>query len=118
MYRDLNALSSIVEICADGQYRLISSRPLNIGVGLHQPLADLLSADTWFPERPDEFWQKLEMRVAANHIQVHPVSAEHSVKVDLQRYLHLIEKAIHKNSVCQIVYKNKTRIIHPYKLTN
>lgn len=118
VYRDLNALASIVEICSDGQYRLISPRPYTINAGLHKPLAELLNADTWFPERQDEFWQKLEMRVAENRIQVQPPSPEHSVKIDLQRYLHLIEKAIHKNSVCQIVYKSKTRIIHPYKLTN
>lgn len=118
VYRDLSLLSSIVEVCGEGQYRLISSRQQSASNALHHSLAELLNASSVFPERDDEFWQKLDNRVIENNILVQPNSAEHSVKSDLRRYLSLIEKAIQRGNVCQIVYKNKSRIIHPYKLTN
>ncbi|KFK96613.1 MULTISPECIES: YafY family protein [unclassified Serratia (in: enterobacteria)] len=118
VYRDLSALSSIVEICGEGQYRLILPRQPSVNVASHHSLAKLLNADNFFPERDDEFWQKLENRVIENHILVQANNPEHSVKTDLRRYLNLIEKAIQRSNICQIVYNNKTRIVHPYKLTN
>ncbi|PKH25226.1 WYL domain-containing protein [Enterobacterales bacterium CwR94] len=118
VYRDLNALASIVELCGEGQYRLISPRQHGANVALHHSLAELLNADHLFPERDEDFWHKLDSRVVENHILIQANNPEHSVKTDLRRYLHLIEKAIQKNSICQIVYKNKTRLVHPYKLTN
>ena len=113
-YRDLNMLSSFIECCGAGEYRLIHSKsPL-----LHNPLAKLLDADTFFPDRNELFWKRLEKRASDEHIRVLHPPAEHSVKNDLQRYLNLIEDAIQKHCVCNILYKNKTRVVHPYKLVN
>jgi len=70
VYRDLNALSPIVEHSGDGQYRLIRA-----------PQA-----------RPDPG--------------------------DIHRLLPTLEKAIKNRQVCQILYKDKSRLINPYKLIN
>ena len=62
VYRDLNALSPIVEHTGNGLYRLIHSAQSPGGQGLHHTLANFLNADSFFPERNMEFWQKLETR--------------------------------------------------------
>ncbi len=118
VYRDLNALSPIVEHTGGGQYRLIHSVQNTAGQGLHQTIANFLNADTFFPERGAEFWQKLESRVDENHIQILNNDAEHSVEKDIRRYLPSIEKAIKNRNVCRIVYKDKSRSVNPYKLIN
>lgn len=118
VYRDLNALSPIVEHTGNGLYRLIHSSQSPGGQGLHHTLANFLNADSFFPERNAEFWEKLETRVDDNHILILANEAEHTVKRDIRRHLSNIEKSIKNCNVCQIVYKGKTRLIHPYKLIN
>ena len=118
VYRDLNALSPIVEHTGNGLYRLIHSAQSPGGQGLHLTLANFLNADNFFPERNTEFWQKLETRVDENHILILGNEAEHTVERDIRRYLSKIEKSIKNRNVCQIVYKGKTRLINPYKLIN
>lgn len=119
VYRDLNMLSAFVEGCGGGEYRLIPSRALNNSHdALHNPLATLLDADAVFPDRDEDFWSNLEKRAVEQHVRVHFNSPEHSVRNALRKYFNLLEKAIQKNSVCHILYKSKTRTIHPYKLVN
>ena len=118
VYRDLNALSPIVEHTGNGLYRLIHSAQSPGGQGLHHTIANFLNADSFFPERNTEFWQKLETRVDENHILILGNEAEHTVERDIHRYLSNIEKSIKNRNVCQIVYKGKTRQINPYKLIN
>ena len=118
VYRDLNALSPIVEHTGNGLYRLIHSAQSPGGQGLHHTLANFLNADSFFPERNTEFWQKLETRVDENHILILANEAEHTVERDIRRYLTKIEKSIKNHNVCQIVYKGKNRLINPYKLIN
>ena len=118
VYRDLNALSPIVEHTGNGLYRLIHSAQSPGGQGLHHTIANFLNADSFFPERNTEFWQKLETRVDENHILILGNEAEHTVERDIRRYLSKIEKSIKNRNVCQIVYKGKTRLINPYKLIN
>ncbi|CAM3302989.1 MULTISPECIES: helix-turn-helix transcriptional regulator [Yersinia] len=119
VYRDLNMLSSFVESLGCGEYRLIPSRAQNNNYdALHNPLAKLLDADAVFPDRDEDFWSNLEKRSLEQHVRVQFNSPEHSAKNDLRKYFNLLEKAIQKNSVCHILYKNKTRIVHPYKLVN
>lgn len=118
VYRDLNALSPIVEHTGNGLYRLIHSAQSPGGQGLHHTLANFLNADSFFPERNMEFWQKLETRVDENHILILGNEAEHTVERDIRRHLTKIEKSIKNHNVCQIVYKGKTRLINPYKLIN
>jgi chaperonin GroEL (HSP60 family) len=45
-------------------------------------------------------------------------NAEHTVAMDVRRYMSLIEKAIQKRSVCLLTYKGKSRTVHPYQLLN
>ena len=118
VYRDLNALSPIVEHTGSGQYRLIHSAQISAGQGLHHTIANFLNADNFFPDRSAEFWQKLESRVDDNHILILSNDAEHTVQTDIRRHLPNIEKSIKNRNVCQIVYKGKTRLINPYKLIN
>ena len=118
VYRDLNALSPIVEHTGNGLYRLIHSAQSPGGQGLHHTIANFLNADSFFPERNTEFWQRLETRVDENHILILGNEAEHTVERDIRRYLSKIEKSIKNHNVCQIVYKGKTRLINPYKLIN
>ncbi|WP_010427199.1 helix-turn-helix transcriptional regulator [Enterobacter mori] len=118
VYRDLNALSPIVEHTGNGLYRLIHSAQSPGSQGLHHTLANFLNADNFFPDRNTEFWQKLENRVDENHILILGNDAEHTVHRDIGRYLPKIEKSIKNHNVCQIVYKGKTRLINPYKLIN
>lgn len=47
VYRDLNALSPIVEHTGNGLYRLIHSAQSPGGQGLHHTLANLLNADNF-----------------------------------------------------------------------
>ncbi|MDY1037138.1 helix-turn-helix transcriptional regulator [Lelliottia sp. CFBP8978] len=118
VYRDLNALSPIVQHTGSGHYRLIHSVQSAHGQGLHHAMANLLNADNYFPERGNAFWQNLEARVEENHIRILSNDAEHTVQNDIRRHLLAIEKSIKKRNVCQIIYKGKTRLINPYKLIN
>lgn len=119
VYRDLNMLSSFIEGCGGGEYRLIPIRSQNNRYyNLHNPLAKMLDADAVFPERDDNFWMSLEKRAEEQHVRVQLGLPEHSARNDLRKYFDLLEKAIQKNSVCHILYKDKTRIVHPYKLVN
>ncbi|HBB9955801.1 WYL domain-containing protein [Enterobacter cloacae] len=118
VYRDLNALSPIVEHTGNGLYRLIHSAQSPGGQGLHHTLANFLNADSFFPERNAEFWEKLENRVDENHILILANEAEHTAERDIRCHLSNIEKSIKNCNVCQIVYKGKTRLINPYKLIN
>ena len=119
VYRDLNMLSSFIEGCGGGEYRLMSScAQNNRHESLHNPLAKLLDADAVFPDRDDVFWQSLEKRATEQHVRVQFGRPEHSVRNDLRKYFNQLEKAIQKNSVCHIFYKSKTRAVHPYKLVN
>ncbi|ASM30676.1 Uncharacterised protein [Serratia marcescens] len=119
VYRDLNMLSSFIEGCGGGEYRLIPIRSQNNRYyNLHNPLAKMLDADAVFPERDDNFWMSLEKRAEEQHVRVQFGLPEHSARNDLRKYFDLLEKAIQKNSVCHILYKDKTRIVHPYKLVN
>ncbi|MCZ6192133.1 WYL domain-containing protein, partial [Escherichia coli] len=78
----------------------------------------LLDTDAIFPERDEGFWQKLENRATERHIRVQFHNPEHTIRDDLRKYLDVLEKAICNSNVCQIAYAGKTRIVHPYKLTN
>lgn len=118
VYRDLNALSPIVEHTGNGLYRLIHTAQSTYGQGLHHTISNSLNADNFFPERNTDFWQKLESRVDENHILILGNDAEHTVQRDIRRHLSKIEKSIKNRNVCQIVYKGKTRLINPYKLIN
>lgn len=119
VYRDLNMLSAFIEGCGGGEYRLIPSRShSSCGETPQEPLARLLDADAVFPDRDDAFWAHLEKRVAEQHIKIQFGTPEYSVRNDLRKYFNLLEKAIQKNNVCHILYKNKTRTVHPYKLVN
>ena len=70
VYRDLNALSPIVEHTGNGQYRLIHTPQVRTG------------------------------------------------PADIHRQIPTLEKAIKHRQVCQILYKDKSRMINPYKLIN
>ncbi|ELW1649045.1 WYL domain-containing protein [Enterobacter oligotrophicus] len=118
VYRDLNALSPIVEHTGNGLYRLIHSAQSPGTQGLHHTIANFLNVDTFFPERDAEFWHKLETRVDENHILILNGDAENEISENINRYLPIIEKSIKNHNVCQIQYKNKTRLINPYKLIN
>ena len=118
VYRDLNALSPIVQHAGNGQYRLIHATPSSRGQGLHNAVANLLNADSFFPDRGAAFWQNLEARVEENHILILNNDAEHTVQKDIRLYLTAIEKSIKNRNVCQMTYKDKTRLVNPYKLIN
>ncbi len=118
VYRDLNALSPIVEHTGNGQYRLIHSAPSPGGQHLHHTIANFLNLDTFIPERDAQFWQELESRVDDNHILILSGEAENKVSDNIKRYLPKIEKSIKNRNDCQIHYKDKTRRINPYKLIN
>ncbi|MBL5883647.1 helix-turn-helix transcriptional regulator [Lelliottia aquatilis] len=118
VYRDLNALSPIVQHTGNGQYRLIHAAQNASGQGLHNAVANLLNADNYFPDRGTAFWQSLEARVEENHILILSNDAEHTVQNDIRRHLSAIEKSIKERHVCQLVYKGKTRLVKPYKLIN
>jgi predicted DNA-binding transcriptional regulator YafY len=118
VYRDLNALSPIVQHTGNGLYRLIHAQQNPSGQGLHNAVANFLNAGSYFPDRGTAFWQSLEARVEENHILILNNDAEHSVQNDIRRHLTAIEKSIKERHVCQIVYKDKTRLINPYKLIN
>lgn len=118
VYRDLNALSPIVEHTGTGQYQLIQKIQSSAGKTLHHSLSDFLNADIFFPERGADFWQFLDERAAEGHIKILHNDAEHSVKSDIRRHLNGIEKAIKKCHICQIVYTGKSRKIQPYRLIN
>lgn len=118
VYRDLNTLTPIVEHCGNGQYRLIESIANRSGRSLHHSLASLLNADSYFPDRGIDFWQKLDGRLEEKNIIIRGNSAEHTVVTDMRRYLSIIEKAIQKRSICLLTYKGKDRTVHPYKLLN
>lgn len=72
----------------------------------------------FFLNRDEGFWQKLENRATEKHIRVQFHNPEHTIRDDLRKYLDVLEKAICNSNVCQIAYAGKTRIVHPYKLTN
>lgn len=118
VYRDLNALSPIVERCGDGQYRLIHTRPGQSGPGLHHVIANFLNVDDFFPSTGREFWDKLESRVEENHIMILGNDAERTGPKDIHGLLAAFEKAIKGQQVCQILYKGKSRQINPYKVIN
>lgn len=118
VYRDLNALSPIVQHAGNGQYRLIHATPSSRGQGLHNAVANLLNADSFFPDRGAAFWQNLETRVEENHILILNNDAEHTVQKDIRLYLTAIEKSIKNRNICQMTYKDKTRLVNPYKLIN
>lgn len=118
VYRDLNALSPIIEHCGGGEYKLITPVQAETGNGLPQSLATFLKADSYFPERGKDFWQNLDERLKDNYISIHPLKPEHTVKSDLRRHLLSIEKAIKQRSVCRLVYNGKERELHPYKIIN
>lgn len=113
VYRDLNALSPIVERCGDGQYKLIHAGP-----GLHHAIANFLNVDDFFPGTGREFWDKLETRVEENHIMILGNDAERTGPKDIHALLADFEKAIKGQQVCQILYKGKSRQINPYKVIN
>jgi len=118
VYRDLNALSPIVERCGDGQYRLIHARPGHAEPGLHHAIANFLNVDDFFPTTGREFWDKLESRVEENHIMIFGNDAERTGPKDIHSLLAGFEKAIKGQQVCQILYKGKSRQINPYKVIN
>ncbi|MBN3043372.1 WYL domain-containing protein [Pectobacterium brasiliense] len=119
VYRDLNMLSSFIEGCGDGEYRLISSRTQNNSYDAsNNQLAKLLDADAVFPDRDEYFWSNLEKRTVEQHVKVQFNNPEHSAKNDLRRHFNLLEKAIQKKNICHILYKNKMRVALPYKLVN
>ncbi|EOF7607336.1 HTH domain-containing protein, partial [Citrobacter freundii] len=87
VYRDLNMLSSFIEGCGGGEYRLIPIRAQNNSAyALHDPLAKLLDADAVFPDRDEDFWLSLEKRAAEQHVRVQFGRPEHSVRNDLRKY--------------------------------
>lgn len=118
VYRDLNALSPIVERCGDGQYRLIHARPGHAEPGLHHFIANFLNVDDFFPATGRDFWDKLESRVEDNHIVIFGNDAERTGPKDIHSLLAGFEKAIKGQQVCHILYKGKSRQINPYKVIN
>ncbi len=118
VYRDLNALSPIVERCGDGQYRLIHARPGHAETGLHNVIANFLNVGDFFPATGRDFWDKLESRVEDNHIMIFGNDAERTGPKDIHSLLAGFEKAIKGQQVCHILYKGKSRQINPYKVIN
>ncbi len=118
VYRDLNALSPIVERCGDGQYRLIHARPGHAEPGLHHVIANFLNVEDFFPATGRDFWDKLESRVEDNHIMIFGNDAERTGPKDIHSLLAGFEKAIKGQQVCHILYKGKSRQINPYKVIN
>ncbi len=115
VYRDLNALSPIVEYTGNGLYRLIHTPQGHTGPGLHHVIANFLNVDDYFPDKGREFWQKLESRVEENHIMILGNEAERKEKWDIHAQLAAFEKAIKGQQACQILYKGKSRQVNPYR---
>ena len=118
VYRDLNALSTVIEHCGEGEYRLSSALQSTQTENLHHSLAKFLQADSYFPERGSDFWQYLDARLNEKHISIQNARPEHTLKADLRRHFPAIEKAIRQRNLCKLTYKGKDRELHPYRLIN
>lgn len=118
VYRDLNALSPIVEHTGNGLYRLIHSAQSPGLQGLQHPISNELNTDKLSTDKSPTPRQGRETPVESYPVNIPGNNAHLLVQSDIHRYLPKIEKSIKNRNVCQIVYKNKSRLINPYKLIN
>lgn len=112
LYRDLNRLGDRIIHDADGIYRLAPAYTKHQSLKELQNLLSILGMEELLPAK------KLFSQPDLTSLCIRSLPGDPEAKKILESHYSLFDKAIRENRICEFHYKNKLRIVAPYKLIN
>ncbi|QIC17084.1 WYL domain-containing protein [Providencia vermicola] len=109
IYRDLNSLSLILEHKGNSKYGFST-------VVEYYKMISFFGIDKYLPDFSQSFLKSIPETIQNRSVLIKFNGIEHKIKSYLKKHYEKIRYAIDNKRECHILYKNKNRTIHPYKL--
>ncbi|AFR03590.1 helix-turn-helix transcriptional regulator [Pectobacterium carotovorum] len=118
VFRDLNRLSAIIEHVSGDCYCLAPQYHQALHTRDIRQLLDMAGISPLFAGQNPAFWSALLQTEGIPQFSIKHPAAEHESENALSRYFTQLRQAITEQRKCTFFYKNKPRVVEPYRLVN
>lgn len=118
IFRDLRRLSTIIEHINGDSYCLAPQYYQALRTRDIRQLLDMAGVSPLFAGQKPAFWSTLLQTEGIPQFSIKYPAAEHESESALSRHFSQLRKAIAENRKCNFFYKEKLRVVEPYRLVN
>lgn len=118
IFRDLNRLSALIEHSGGDNYRLSPEFRQSLLMSDIDHLIKISGAAEIFAGQNAGFWSSLLKDDQHHEFSVKTMSPEYLDKSNFSQTFGLLRQAINSHKYCSFHYKNKSRLVQPYRLVN
>lgn len=118
VFRDLRRLSAIIEHISGDSYSLAPQYHQALRTRDIRQLLDMAGASPLFGGQNLAFWSALLQTDGAPQFSIKHPAAEHESENVLSRHFSQLRQAISEHRKCTFLYKEKPRVVEPYRLVN
>lgn len=118
VFRDLSRLGAIIEHINGDSYRLVPQYHQALRTRDISQLLDMAGVSPLFAGQNPAFWSALLRTEGIPQFSVKHPAAEHDGSKALTRHFSQFRQAITEHRLCSFIYKEKKRVVAPYRLVN
>lgn len=118
VFRDLSRLSAIIEHIGGDCYCLAPQYHQALRTRDIRQLLDIAGVSPLFTGQNTAFWSALLQAEGIPQFSIKHPAAEHKSEIALSRYFSQLSQAISEHRACRFFYKDKPRVVEPYRLVN
>lgn len=118
IFRDLSRLSAIIEHISRDRYRLAPQYHQALRTRDIRQLLDIAGISPLFAGQNPGFWSPLLQTEGIPQFSIKHPAAEHESENALSLHFSQLRKAIAEHRQCTFFYKEKKRVVAPYRLVN
>ncbi len=118
VFRDLSRLSAIIEHISGDSYCLAPQYHQALRTRDIRQLLDIAGVSPLFAGQNPAFWSALLQTEGIPQFSIKHPAAEHESENALSRHFSLLRQAISERRKCTFFYKEKSRVVEPYRLVN
>lgn len=118
VFRDLSRLGAIVEHISGDSYRLAPQYYQALRTRDIRQLLDMAGISQLFAGQNPAFWSALLKTEGIPQFSIKHPAAEHESENVLSRHFSQLRQAIAEHRKCTFFYKEKPRVVEPYRLVN
>ncbi|MFU0883374.1 helix-turn-helix transcriptional regulator [Kluyvera cryocrescens] len=118
VFRDLSRLSAIIEHINGDSYSLAPQYYQALRTREINQLLDIVGASPLFTGQNSTFWTSLLMTEGIPQFSIKHPAAERENGNILSRHFNKLRQAIAEHRKCKFFYKEKARVVEPYRMVN
>lgn len=118
VFRDLSRLSAIIEHIRGDSYCLAPQYHQALRTRDIRQLLDMAGVSPLFAGQNPAFWSALLQTEGIAQFSIKHPAAEHESEHALSRHFSQLRQAITEHRKCAFFYKDKPRVVEPYRLVN